>query len=73
MDAVRVIHDRIGQTLTFWFGDASKEATSELTDSGVLVMRDADGRVLGVEIISYEGQPTEVTYQMIGQLALAAR
>ncbi|MGH9159338.1 MAG: DUF2283 domain-containing protein [Vicinamibacteraceae bacterium] len=67
MDAVRVIHDRHGQTLTVWFGDATKEAVTEQTESGVLIMRDASGRVLGVEILSYEGEPTEVSLQLLGQ------
>ena len=64
MDTVRVIHDRAGQTLTVWFGDPTRESVSSVNDTGVVVMKDEGGRVIGVEILSYTGQPRAVALEM---------
>jgi len=72
MDAVRVIHDREGQTLTLWFGDPQREARSEQTDDGLVLMRDDAGTLLGVEILNYGGTPAEVSLQLLGQQPAAA-
>ena len=64
MDTVRVIHDRAGQTLTVWFGDPTRESVSSVDDAGVVVMKDEEGRVIGVEILSYTGQPRAVALEM---------
>ena len=66
MDTVRVIHDREGQTLTVWFGDPARESVSSVDDAGVVVMKDEDGRVIGVEVLSYTGQPQAVALEVAG-------
>ena len=66
MDAIRVIHDTQGHTLTIWLDDPAKEAVCEETADEVILMKDATGRVIGVEILHYEpasrdlGQPEVV-------------
>ena len=57
MAKVKVIHDPIGRTLTVWFGDPSKESLSvpagDDTKDDCVLMVDANGNVLGFEIINY--------------------
>jgi uncharacterized protein YuzE len=53
MDAIKVIHDTAGHTLTIWLDDPTKEAVSEETADEVVLMKDASGRVIGVEILHY--------------------
>jgi uncharacterized protein YuzE len=53
MDAIKVIHDTVGQTLTIWLDDPSKEAVAEETADEVVLMKDGSGRVIGVEILHY--------------------
>ncbi|HVP68049.1 MAG TPA: DUF2283 domain-containing protein [Anaeromyxobacteraceae bacterium] len=53
MDAIKVIHDTAGHTLTIWLDDPAKEAVSEETADEVVLMKDAGGRVIGVEILHY--------------------
>jgi len=53
MDAIKVIHDAAGHTLTIWLDDPTKEAVSEETADEVVLMKDASGRVIGVEILHY--------------------
>lgn len=62
MDTVQVIHDREGQSLTVWFGDPGREHSSAADDNGVVVMKDRDNRVLGVEILNFDGNPGAVSF-----------
>lgn len=53
MDAIKVIHDTTGHTLTIWLDDPAKESVAEETSDEVVLMKDASGRVIGVEILHY--------------------
>jgi len=66
MDTVRVIHDREAQTLTVWFGDPSREVESSTDDAGVVLMKDEDGYVIGVEVLRYAGHPKGVALELTG-------
>ncbi len=50
---IRLIHDVAGHTLTIWLDDPTNEAVSAETADEVVLMRDASGRVIGVEILHY--------------------
>lgn len=54
MDAIKVIHDVAGHTLTIWLDDPSKEAVSEETTDEIILMKDAAGRVIGFEVLHYK-------------------
>ncbi len=53
MDAIKVIHDTTGHSLTIWLDDPAKEAVAEETSDEVVLMKDETGRVIGVEILHY--------------------
>ena len=53
MDKIRLIHDTIGHTLTVWLDDPQKEVISEDTAEEVVLMKDARGRVIGVELLNF--------------------
>jgi len=53
MDAIKLIYDPAGQTLTIWFDDPAKESVCEETADEVVLMKDEDGRVIGLEILGY--------------------
>lgn len=53
MERIRVIHDQVGHTLTIWLGDPKQEYASTLTDDEMIVMKDREGRILGVEVLHY--------------------
>lgn len=53
MDRIKIIHDSVGHTLTVWLGDPSQEYVSTLTEDEVIIMKDRDGHVLGVEVLHY--------------------
>ncbi len=53
MDKIKLIHDTHGQTLTVWFDDPAQEHVAEETADEVVVMRNASGRVIGLELLHY--------------------
>lgn len=69
MVRIRLIHDTAGHTLTIWLDDPAKEAVSEETADEVVLMKDAGGRVIGVEILHYRPKCTDarVLVETIGQ------
>jgi hypothetical protein len=73
METVRVIHDRAGHSLTLWFGDPSCEITAAADEHGVIVMKDPDGRVIGVEILNYVGDPAAVSLSLSNDARTAKR
>ena len=59
MDKIKVIHDAVGHTLTVWFDEPSTESICEETAEEVILMKNADRRVIGFELLHYhpaEGQ-----------------
>ena len=54
MDKIKVIHDTVGQTLTVWLDDPAKEHVCEETRDEVVLMKAANGRVIGFEMLHYQ-------------------
>jgi hypothetical protein len=46
---VIVIFDRTGNTLTVWVGDPKKEHVCEEIEDEIVLMKDRQGRVIGLE------------------------
>lgn len=53
MAHVRVFFDREGKTLTVWFTESSREYVCEETGEEVVLMKDADGHVVGFEKLNF--------------------
>jgi len=54
MAALKVYYDREGKTLTVWFHNPDKEYVAEETGDEVILIKDHEGRVIGVERLNYE-------------------
>ena len=59
MAQVKVYHDRVGQTLTVWFGDPEAEHVCEETGDEVVLMKDKSGRVIGFEKLNFAVSDSE--------------
>ena len=53
MVEVKMFYDEAGQTLTVWFNDRAREYVCEETGHEVVLMKDADGRVVGFEKLNF--------------------
>lgn len=59
MAQVKVYYDRIGNTLTVWFGEPLEEHICEETGDEVVLMKDKVGRVIGFEKLNYSVAESE--------------
>jgi hypothetical protein len=59
MAAVKVYHDKVGNTLTVWFGEPSEEYVCEETADEVILMKDRTGQVIGFEKLNYSVSDVE--------------
>ena len=53
MGRLKIIFDREASTLTVWFANPQDEHVCEETGDDVVLMKDSDGRVIGIERLSY--------------------
>ena len=53
MEEVKVFYDRVGNTLTVWFGDPQDEHVCEETGNDVILMKDKNGKVIGFEKLNF--------------------
>jgi uncharacterized protein YuzE len=63
MEEVKIFYDPNGNTLTIWFDDPNQEDVSEQVDDGIVLMKDKDGRVIGVEKVIFASHPANVRVQ----------
>jgi hypothetical protein len=53
MEQVKVFYDRVGNTLTVWFGDPQEEYICKETGDEVILMKDKTGQVIGFEKLNF--------------------
>lgn len=53
MDKITVFHDIEGNTLTVWFGNRQDEIISEETGDELVLMKNAQGEVIGFEKLNF--------------------
>ena len=49
MDKVTVFYHKETDTLDIWFGDPDDEFSCEEADEGIILKKNRDGRVIGIE------------------------
>ena len=53
---IKVYYDREGNTLTVWFGNPADEYVAEETGEEIVLMKDREGKVIGLEKLNFTGQ-----------------
>jgi len=61
MAKIKVIHDSIAHILTVWTGDPTKGAMCEETTDEVVLMKDIQGHVIGIELLHYMPKGSEAS------------
>ncbi len=67
MAELNVYFDPTGRTLTVWFGQPQNEYVAEETGEEIILMKDRDGRVIGLERLNYDVQPERVAFQTLSR------
>lgn len=68
MAEVKVYYDRVGNTLTVWFGDPHDEYVCEETGDEVILIKDQSGRVIGFERLNFSvaaREPLRVAFETV--------
>ena len=55
MAQVKVFYDDIGSTLCVWWGNPKDEEVCEETGHGIILIKDKQGKVIGLENLHYQG------------------
>ena len=55
MAQVKVLYDNIGGTLCVWWGNPQDEEVCEETGHGIILIKDKQGKVIGLENLHYQG------------------
>ena len=69
MEQVKVYYDRMGNTLTVWFGEPREEYICEETGDEVVLIKDKNGQVIGFEKLNFAMPSTErlhVAFEAVG-------
>ena len=53
MKPIKVLFDKVGNTLNVWFDDPKKEHISEETAEKIILVKDKTGKVIGFEMLNY--------------------
>ena len=53
MRPIKLLFDKVGNTLNVWFDDPQQEHVSEEAAEEVVLVKSADGRVIGIEVLNY--------------------
>lgn len=68
MAQVKVFYDRVGNTLTVWFGDPQDEYSCEETGDEIILMKDQSGQVIGFERLNFavaESERWQVAFETV--------
>ena len=56
MAQVKVIHDPVGETLTVYWDDPEREEVCEEIGNGLILIKDAQGEVIGFERLYFKSK-----------------
>jgi hypothetical protein len=71
MSTLTYYQDHIGDTLTVWYGDPASEFACEETPEEIILMKNAQGVVIGKEILHYSRRRTESLRIVFDEAAVA--
>jgi hypothetical protein len=54
MAQIKVIHDPVGETLTVYWGNPEREEICEEVGQGIILIKDAQGEVIGFERLYFK-------------------
>lgn len=53
MKPIKIVFDKVGNTLNVWFDDPKKEHIAEETAEEIVLIKDKRGKVIGFEVLNY--------------------
>jgi uncharacterized protein YuzE len=53
MEKIKIIHNKKMETLDIWFDDPEKEFICEEVGDGIILKKDKNGKVIGIEVLYF--------------------
>jgi len=63
-----LIHNKEMKTLDIWFDDPEKEYVCEEVGDGIILKKDKDGKVIGIEILYFTGEDVPLEFKAVAKL-----
>ena len=63
-----LIHNKEMETLDIWFDDPKKEHVCEEVGDGIILKKDRDGKVIGIEILYFTGEDIPLEFKAVAKL-----
>lgn len=68
MAQIKIYYDRVGNTLSVWFGDPQEEVICEETGDEVILIKNKSGQVIGFERLNFtvtESEEWQVAFETV--------
>jgi|TARA_Y100000590_G_C15431220_1_gene905270 hypothetical protein len=65
MEKIKLVKDVVGGTLTIWFGNPDDEYICEEAGDGIVLMKDASGKVIGFEYLYYGSESEDLNIETL--------
>jgi len=62
-----LIHNKDMETLDIWFDDPEKEAVCEEVGEGIILKKDENGRVIGIEVLYFSHEDIPLEFRAIAR------
>jgi hypothetical protein len=69
MAHIKVIHDPVGETLTVYWDDPEREEVCEEVGQGLILIKDAQGEVIGFERLYFKPKTDQQELRVVLQTA----
>ena len=62
-----LIHNKEAETLDIWFDTLEKEHVCEEVGDGIILKKDKDGKVIGIEVLYFTGEDVPLEFKAIAK------
>ncbi|RKY46957.1 MAG: DUF2283 domain-containing protein, partial [Candidatus Neomarinimicrobiota bacterium] len=67
MEKIRIFYDHKGNTLNVWFDDPEKEVICEEVREGIILKKDENGKVIGIEVLYFPNEDIPLEFKAIAK------
>ncbi|MBC8522033.1 MAG: DUF2283 domain-containing protein [Methanomicrobia archaeon] len=66
-----IIHNKEMETLDIWFDDPEREFICEEVGDGVILKKDKDGIVIGIEVLYFTKEDTPIEFKALSKAIIS--
>lgn len=66
-----VVHNKEMETLDIWFDDPNKEVICEEAGDGIILKKDENNRVIGIEVLYFSNRDVPIEFKAVSAEAVS--